>query len=367
VRSAVFATDTSVAIESRGAAPSSAPRDYGVLDAAKFVCAILILLAHYASERASFPALLDYTFSIYIVAVPFFYTCSGFLLFDRLLVSPPEDRGAVVARNVKRTLQLYLVWSLIYFPFVIANWTTDGLTGAEVLDYLHTAAVFTTYPTIWFLPSLAVAILVTYALSRRMRLRSVFMLALALYAVGALGYSYSFVQEWWPSLEEAFAAYNDVFITTRNGLFNGFPFVALGAMLASQAKRLSVRVSAPLALGSLALVVGEAVALRVVFGNVGADTVLALIPFTYFAFQFLLGLDFGKSRVYRTLRSMSVLVFVSQRLFLTALPSLMPDSLVAVVTSNSYAGLVGVTLLVLGFSYAVLRSSERIRGLRLLY
>ena len=59
-------------------------KNYSALDVAKFLCAILIISAHFASEWASFPTLLDYAFSIYIIAVPFFFCCSGFLFFTKI-------------------------------------------------------------------------------------------------------------------------------------------------------------------------------------------------------------------------------------------------------------------------------------------
>ena len=54
-------------------------KNYFSLDIAKFVCAIMILSAHFASERGHFTGIVDYLFSLYIFAVPFFFACSGFL------------------------------------------------------------------------------------------------------------------------------------------------------------------------------------------------------------------------------------------------------------------------------------------------
>lgn len=337
------------------------------MDVGKFICAILILSAHFAAERASFPTLLDYAFSIYVIAVPFFYTASGFLLFDRFHRAPRSEHRGLLVRNVKRIAVVYLAWSLIYFGFVLLGWIRTGVSTATVLRYLHTSLVFTTYPTIWFLPALAVGLAATYFLSRRLSVEVVFLLGLVAYVLGAAGYSYSFVQEGLPLLESAYRAYSEVFVTTRNGLFNGFPFVALGALLASRSARLSLRLSGFLTAASLALVAVEAFALRVFFQNVGADTVFALIPFTFFLFEFLLALELKDSPVYRQLRSLSVLVFVSQRLFLTALPSILPVQVMDILTANSYVGLVAIILLTVGFSLAVLKASERIRTLRVLY
>jgi serine/alanine racemase len=324
-------------------------------------------MAHFASERASFPALLDQAFSIYIVAVPFFYACSGFLLFDRLNCIPPAQHKAQLAKNIRRIVLVYAAWSAIYFAFVLARWWRDGTSVSEVLRYVHTSLVFTTYPTIWFLPALAVALVITYLLTRRLAIQTVFVVSLGFYLIGSVGYSYAFVQDAAPWLHRVYQTYSDVFVTTRNGVFSGFTFVALGALVSVRKERMRVAASGALALASLVLVVVEALVLRLVFANVGADTVFALIPFTYFLLQFLLGLHLEPRRTYRSLRSLSVLVFLSQRLFLTAIPSILPWPVMDALAANAYVGLAAIIAITLGFSVVVLWWSERLRVLRVLY
>ena len=53
-------------------------KKYYGLDIGKFICALLIISSHFASEWGHFSKSVDMLFSIYIIAVPFFFAVSGF-------------------------------------------------------------------------------------------------------------------------------------------------------------------------------------------------------------------------------------------------------------------------------------------------
>ena len=55
-------------------------KNYWALDVAKVICAIFLVSAHFASEGAKFPTLIDYLFSVYIIAVNYLGLCIVLLL-----------------------------------------------------------------------------------------------------------------------------------------------------------------------------------------------------------------------------------------------------------------------------------------------
>ena len=57
---------------------------YGMLDLAKFLCALLILFYHFFSEHGSLPMILEEALSAYAIAVALFMGISGFLVFGKL-------------------------------------------------------------------------------------------------------------------------------------------------------------------------------------------------------------------------------------------------------------------------------------------
>ena len=91
----------------------------------------------------------------------------------------------------------------------------------EVVIYFHSALVFSTYPTIWFLPALWIGVSLVYLCRYKWKFTDgqILLTALLLYCIGAMGYSYHSLTPLTESLNDA---YISVFVTWRNGLFNAF-------------------------------------------------------------------------------------------------------------------------------------------------
>lgn len=330
-------------------------KENGLIDIVKFFMAILIVCAHYASEWGAFPTILDYSFSLYIIVVPFFFTTSGYFLY--LKVKSANEK--IYKDYILRILQLYLAWSLIYFICKIVSWIVQGASFYDILHYFHVSLVFTTYPTIWFLPACAIGALILYVLNKKLSLKSIGIIALGVYIVGSLGYSYSFLLKEGTVLHAIYDAYNKIFITTRNGVFNAFPWMTLGAIIASNCSKLKRHrvLYGGCTLIFLICVVAESIVIKVKFHSSGMDTIFFLIPFIFTLMMLLIKEDIPV-RCGRWMRKMSTLIFVSQRIFLTAIPSIIPVSSV-ILTSNSYIGLLYVLISVMLVSGLILIGSKK--------
>lgn len=323
--------------------------DNSLIDCVKFLFAVLIVMAHYAAEWGSFPTLIDYGFSLYIVVVPFFFMCSGYFMYKRVLCA--TDKKQVYKHYIFRILKLYAVWSVIYFVFKIAEWVKNGTDIASVLLYFYKSIVFSTYPTIWFLPACAIAAFMMLCFSKiGVNEKKVAVVAFALYAIGSLGYSYSFLIQDTP-VNVILNIYKTVFVSSRNGVFNGFPFFFMGCWIAQNEGKKSVSFYSVTSFVFLLATVIEAVIIKVKFHSIGVDTVFMLLPFTYCFMNLLLkcgsmvSIKSGKS-----IRTMSTLIFLSQRIFLTGIPKLLPE-LMAAVCKNTWGGAIvvlGATMLVSG-------------------
>lgn len=343
-------------------------KNYWTLDLAKFVCAIFLVSAHFASEWASFPRLVDYAFSVYIIAVPFFFCCSGFLFFTKMnALETKEEKKKYFLSYEKRIWIMYGIWTLIYFPFIIASWVRNNiLTWGQFFKWLHQALVFQTYATIWFLPALAVGIALCYFLTQKVRKVGVGVaICAALYLLGSFGYSYSFLFEG-TFIGRVYEWYLIGFKTTRNGLFNAVPFLYMGYLLAQkniETKKENFIKNGAIAVGCFIVVVAESFFLKLKFNVTGMDFIYSLVPFTYFLMKTLLSVDLKERGIYIWCRKISLLMFVSQRLFLSALPSVLPK-IFNVLYANSYLGLCVVLLLTIGFSALVVAASRKIKILK---
>ena len=342
-------------------------KNYWSLDVAKFFCAILIISAHFAAEWGKFPTLIDYAFSLYVIAVPFFFCCSGFLFFTKLnAIEAKEDKKKYLIQYEKRIWTMYGLWSAVYFIHVCYDWVINGELGIlTLLQYLYRSVVATSYATIWFLPALGVGVAITYFLVEKLNKKAIYPIAVALYIVGMFGYTYSFVVEG-TVIGTVYDVYETFMYTARNGIFNGTPFIFMGYLIAKKDIKASVkgffRYAIPAGI-SLVLIIVEAFILKLKFNVTGMDISIFLPPFIYFFIMAVMHIDLKENKAWIWCRKLSLLIFVTQRLFLTMLPAFFPG-IFQKLYSNSYIGLVAVLGITIAFSVVFILLSDKIKFLK---
>ena len=91
-------------------------KQYNSLDLMKFISAILIIVLH-TSPFQSYNALISFGLRnvVTIIAVPFFFCTSGFLLFKKLSVLSQDEKGKYFKHYIKRLCIMYGLWSLAIF------------------------------------------------------------------------------------------------------------------------------------------------------------------------------------------------------------------------------------------------------------
>ena len=162
-------------------------KKYYGLDIGKFICALLIISSHFASEWGHFSKSVDMLFSIYIIAVPFFFAVSGFLLFNKIENIDATQHKGVLIKYLKKIVLMYLMWSVIYIAFNVATFCKFGVTSQEVIGYIHQCIVYSTYDTIWFLPALGVGVVMVYFMRKVMSFKNIMIVAIVFYIIGILG------------------------------------------------------------------------------------------------------------------------------------------------------------------------------------
>ena len=90
-------------------------KKYNSIDLFKIFMAVFVVAIH----TQPFIEKKYYLYSLIIrSAVPFFFMCSGYLLYSKIEVSN-DDYRIVILNYVKKIAQLYLIWSIIYLPITI--------------------------------------------------------------------------------------------------------------------------------------------------------------------------------------------------------------------------------------------------------
>ena len=198
--------------------------NFWTLDLLKVLLAVVVILRHcgqqFYSPESLFVKII--TCSISPIAVPTFFTISGFLLFRK------EVSVNVLKRQAFRVIRLYLLWSLIYSPIIVRYAQKKESVSKLLISFLRKFFFGGAYYHLWFLPSLAVALCITYTLWKLVRNNNYLLLiALVLYVIGTIVDTYHFFSPY-----TDWKLYKDIFLTTRNGVFFGFFFVVIGKVIA---------------------------------------------------------------------------------------------------------------------------------------
>lgn len=344
-------------------------RQFGAVDLCKFLCALLIVSAHYLTDYATgrVHPVLDLGISVYVIVVPFFFACSGYFLFSKVRSAQGDGKGAVLS-YVRRIAVMYGLWSVVYVAFRVLTWIRFGTSAREVLSYALEAVFYSTYDTIWYLPALCVGILLTWWLLKRFGPCALLIAAAVCYVVGCLGVSYRYLPEQLPVIGKLFDGYDAIFHTTRSGLFHGFPLVALGAYIARREQQ-----GDPLVLGRELVgcvfwgicFVAEALAVKRFLDAVNVNTLLTLVPFTYHFLRACLSIPLVSGKWLQWMRAMSTAVFLCQRIWLTALPELFPGTFFeAVLRGDVLLGWIYVLSVTVATAALLVRLAKRSRLVR---
>lgn len=338
-------------------------KQYNSLDLMKFVCAILIIVLH-TSPFLSYSAVLSFGLRniVTIIAVPFFFCTSGFLLFKKLNASDEQEKGRYFKHYIKRLCIMYGLWSIVYFPFVVYNWTQSGFSIWEVLQYIKRFFFEGSYNTIWFLPALIVATSLCYFLRKKLSFGKIIAVALPFYLIACLLTNYYGITETIPGLRGFMHLYYSFFDSAKNGLLFGFVFVALGGFLAEfqGTKGIGLSLAGCVLFGG-GVAVESVLPQLLGFRQFGCDIKLFLVPFTFCLMTLLLKISLPDNKIYLYARKISLMLFLSQRIFISLADIFLSDT---ILVTNSMLYFVMILSTTWIFSDLFVRASKKFSFLK---
>lgn len=341
-------------------------KQYGALDLAKFVAAILIIVLH-TNPFSSYSSILNYGFRsiITIMAVPFFFLTSGFLFCTKLNSLDEKDKSDYFKKYFKRLGLMYLLWSAVYFIFVAIDWVKNGVVLMDVLQYIKRFFFEGSYSTIWFLPALMTAVTVVYLLRKKLSYEKIFILAIPFYIIACFGSSYYGISEKLPIVSTFYNAYFSFFDTIKNGILFGWVYVALGGVFSEKEVEQKPLKNLIFTGIFVVLMAGETL-IQSYFGwsKNGVDTKLMLLPVTIFLFMLVMSLNIKSGTIFIWMRKLSLLMFLSQRIFLTLFDWFLAET---IFVKNSMIYFISILSLTLIFSVVFIKLSEKIKVLKKFY
>lgn len=339
-------------------------KNYAALDIMKFISALLVIAIHCApfiEVNASFN--FAYVQILARFAVPFFFITSGFLFFQK--IDPTQGvKGEANLASLKhywlRILRIYMVWSVLYLPLVFLSWFQGGFDGSTLLRFVRDVVFNGTYYHLWFLPALLLAIPLVYVLYTTTKKRILLAVSVVLYLIGMLVNVYGEALLTTPIFSNVVYGIQAIFTTSRNGLFFGPIFITLGIYVQDFLDK-DYRKPAMIAfLMSALLFCGEAYLLRYMeLMHDLTSMYLMVVPCVFFLMIYLVQLQLKERSIYKWLRTMSLLLYVSHIyiififLHVLHLPNIVVYILTCVLSSV--------------FAYVVMQLHKRFPLLKLLY
>lgn len=339
-----------------------------LLDLLKFVCAFLVIIVHIPPlgdgtgyEKVNF----IFQNIIARVAVPVYFTASGFLFFRKEDEKDIDNDRAV--RYIKRLVRLYVVWSMIYFPINVVNIIAneDGVIHG-ILLYIRNFLFVGSYTHLWYLNALIVAMIVILIMHRaKVPIRIILLISFALYCLGLLGQTWYGVADqiraYYPLVWKCIELYRKIFVTTRNGIFEGICFVSIGMALAWR-RNLRANINISLIGLSISTLILFCEAYFVTSRGVARyyDIYIMLVPIVYFLFSLIVNINVNKNGI--LLRQIGTLIFFLHMWIKWILLRIFPNwfhetCLLFIVT----------TLLSVFAAYAILYIGEKNKLVKMLY
>lgn len=210
-----------------------------------------------------------------------FFMCTGFFTFKSIRMSH-------VMEKIVGLLKQYIFWTAVYIPFAYINYRKMDATFLDKMIIFIRKAVFVgSYSHLWYLPACALGILLTALLINIIQSEKIQMFIVAVvYFVGVCGQFA--VTNLNGGQNAIIRMYFDVFETTRNGIFFGFPFVYLGSNVEKNEydnRKYLMGFKCSLVFGIVELLCLRKY--RMIFCNSMLDMYLFLFPAMYFMFSYL--------------------------------------------------------------------------------
>ena len=200
------------------------------VDIFKFIFSICIVLLH--NNIFSMHSFFDPVVVLLInLAVPYFFVASGYFLAEKVkFASTLEERKSICFTYIKRLAIKLLIFEPISIVLWLAKRYLDGLSVPSIL--LLTLQDILVYPkgALWYIQALIVAVLLLMPFILCRKTHHAIIPALVLFVLSVLGNRYYFLIENTP-MGQLYLQYEQIFLTTRNGLFVGLPFVLSGYLI----------------------------------------------------------------------------------------------------------------------------------------
>ena len=102
-------------------------KQYNSIDLMKIIMSIAVIAIHTEPlVGCENTAILSVYKVVTDLAVPFFFLSSGYLVFEKILDLPKEIQKHRIKVYIKKILQLYITWNILYLPITMYDYILNG-------------------------------------------------------------------------------------------------------------------------------------------------------------------------------------------------------------------------------------------------
>ena len=241
-------------------------------DMMKLVLCYMIVILHTIGT--------DYISPILRCAVPLFFMLSSYFIFGKISrCETLDEKQKALKGYVKRNLQLYLFWTLIFSPFIVLfrNWFDGGII--EGIPLMIRGILFAgTFPASWYIIASVWGTIFIYYSSRYLPQYVLWLICILCYVFCVLSSNYGMILEHCNTYE----FYCNIFSNPYNSYPVSFIWIFLGKYLAENKISMSNRKLVMLLSLSFIMLLVEYVAISRLVCAVADDCYIFLVPFCYF-------------------------------------------------------------------------------------
>ena len=295
-------------------------RQVQAIDLMKFVCSILVIIVHTHPFYEKLPDV-GFVFSNILgrIIIPFFFISSGYFMQKGL----KGKSNSYFKKYIHRIIKLYLIWSFICLPagYLLVN-NVIQLKGFEWVIALIAGLFYAgTYYHLWYMAALIFAMIFCYLWLKKFSMKSLLILGGILLMIGCVETYHALFKN--TLLENPLHIYFSIFHTTRNGLFFGTLYVALGLYIAQTDLDLQIQHRFIKSVFFFVLLIIEAFTTRIHHWAIDYNMYFMAVPFTFYWFCWLLNTQCPWKLNYKSLREYSTIIYFSHGMYLEYVPWLL--------------------------------------------
>lgn len=205
-------------------------KSFEYIDIAKFLFSICIIALH-TLVLDSFNSDINWyiTHCVFRLAVPFFFVTSGFF-YGRKILNNGNNIDKVTNNYIRKLFYPFIFWLLVGIIPEFINTFKGNFFITFIL--LVRKVFFYPWGALWYILSLMVAVFILSKFYKRGKFILPIIIGSCLYIFALISNSYYFVIDDINIFKIIVDLYNEIFISSRNGIFVGLLFVSVGVFLA---------------------------------------------------------------------------------------------------------------------------------------